>query len=81
MFQMDTSTNWTVSADLIKLVAIAIAIFLIYFFSYQLQIMFAKFLKKFGEKLSRKSFSPIWLFGLRRRYQYSLILLSKSKHE
>ena len=51
MFQMDTSTNWTVSADLIKLVVIAVAIFLIYFFSYQLQIMFAKFLKKFGEKI------------------------------
>lgn len=51
MFQMDTSTNWTVSADLIKLVVIAVAIFLIYFFSFQLQTVFAKFLKKFGEKI------------------------------
>lgn len=51
MFHMNTSTNWTVSADLIKLVAIAVAIFLIYFFSFQLQTAFAKFMKKFGEKI------------------------------
>lgn len=51
MFKMDTSTNWTVSTDLIKLVAIAVAIFLIYFFSFQLQTVFAKLVKKFGEKV------------------------------
>ena len=51
MFQMDTSTNWTVSADLIKLIVIAVAIFFIFFFCFQLQTVFAKFLKKFGEKI------------------------------
>lgn len=76
MFKMDTSTNWTVSSDLIKLVAIAIAIFLLYFFSYQLQILFAKGLKKFGEKVGVYSTSKEFTYQ-RYVYQHSSSPISK----
>lgn len=76
MFKMDTSTNWTVSSDLIKLVVIAVAIFLIYFFSYQLQILFAKGLKKFGEKVGVYSTSKEFTYQ-RYVYQHSSSPISK----
>lgn len=76
MFKMDTSTNWTVSSDLIKLVVIAVAIFLIYFFSYQLQVLFAKGLKKFGEKVGVYSTSKEFTYQ-RYVYQHSSSPISK----
>ena len=56
-----------VSGDLVKLVVIALAFFLIYFFSFHLQVILAKFLKKFSEKLGVFSASKEFVI---QRYVY-----------
>ena len=43
MVQIETASNWKVSSDLVQLIVVAIIFFLIYFFSAQLQVIFAKF--------------------------------------
>ena len=55
MFRLQSTRRITVSSDLVKLFIIIIAIFLIYFFSYQLQKSLAKFLKFIGEKIGTYS--------------------------
>lgn len=76
MFTVDTSSNWTVSSDLVKFVVIGIIIFLIYFFSFQLQVIFAKFLKKFSEKIGVYSTSKEYAMQ-RYVYQHSSSLIAK----
>ena len=76
MFTVDTSSNWTVSSDLLKFVVIGIIIFIIYFFSFQLQVIFAKFLKKFSEKIGVYSTSKEYAMQ-RYVYQHSSSLIAK----
>lgn len=76
MFTVDTSSNWTVSSDLVKFVVIGTIIFMIYFFSFQLQVMFAKFLKKFSEKIGVYSTSKEYAMQ-RYVYQHSSSLVAK----
>lgn len=76
MFTVDTSSNWTVSSDLVKFVVIGIIIFMIYFFSFQLQVIFAKFLKKFSEKIGVYSTSKEYAMQ-RYVYQHSSSLIAK----
>ena len=76
MFTVDTSSNWTVSSDLVKFVVIGIVIFMIYFFSFQLQVIFAKFLKKFSEKIGVYSTSKEYAMQ-RYVYQHSSSLIAK----
>ena len=76
MVTVDTSSNWTVSSDLVKFVVIAIIIFMIYFFSFQLQVIFAKFLKKFSEKIGVYSTSKEYAMQ-RYVYQHSSSLIAK----
>lgn len=76
MFKMKTSTNWAVSSDLVKLVIVGILIFVIYFLSYQLQIVFARFLKTFSEKIGVYSTSKEYAYQ-RYVYQHSSSIFSK----
>ena len=76
MFTVDTSSNWTVSSDLVKFVVIGIIIFMIYFFSFQLQVIFAKLLKKFSEKIGVYSTSKEYAMQ-RYVYQHSSSLIAK----
>lgn len=76
MFTVDTSSNWTVSSDLVKFVVIGIIIFMIYFFSFQLQVIFAKLLKKFSEKVGVYSTSKEYAMQ-RYVYQHSSSLVAK----
>lgn len=76
MFTVDTSSNWTVSSDLVKFVVIGIIIFMIYFFSFQLQVIFAKLLKKFSEKVGVYSTSKEYAMQ-RYVYQHSSSLIAK----
>lgn len=76
MFTVDTSSNWTVSSDLVKFVVIGIIIFMIYFFSFQLQVIFAKLLKKFSEKFGVYSTSKEYAMQ-RYVYQHSSSLIAK----
>ena len=76
MFTVDTSSNWTVSSDLVKFVVVGIVIFMIYFFSFQLQVIFAKLLKGFSEKIGVYSTSKE--FAMQRYvYQHSSSLIAK----
>lgn len=76
MFTMDTSSNWTVSSDLVKLVVVGVLIFVIYFMSYQLQVVFAKLLKKFSEKIGVFSTTKEYSYQ-RYVYQHSSSPLAK----
>jgi Flp pilus assembly protein TadB len=76
MFFLDTSTNWTVSKDLVRIVAIGIGLFLVYFFSVQLQRIWFNFIKKFSEKIG--IFSTTKEFAFQRYvYQHSSSLPAK----
>lgn len=76
MFTMDTSSNWEVSSDLVKLVVVGIVIFVIYFMSYQLQVVLAKALKAFSEKIGVYSTTKEYAYQ-RYVYQHSSSLLAK----
>lgn len=76
MFTVDTSNNWEVSSELVELVVVAIILFLVYFFSFQLQRLFASFLKKFSEKIG--VYSTTREFAMQRYvYQHSSSLIAK----
>lgn len=76
MVQIETSTNWEVSGDLVKLVLVGMLFFLIYFFSFQLQTTLAKLAKKFSEKLGVYSTSKEYALQ-RYVYQHSTSPVSK----
>lgn len=76
MATIETSSNWTVSEDLVKFVVIGILVFVVYFLSYQLQTVFAKLLKKFSEKVGVYSTSKEYTYK-RYVYQHSTGLLAK----
>ena len=76
MFRMDTSTNWTVSADLLKLIIVGITVFLIYFFSFQLQKFLAVAMSKLSKKIGVYSTSKEYIYQ-KYVYQHSSSLLAK----
>lgn len=76
MFTVDTSTNWQVSGDLVKLVVVGILLFVIYFFSFQLQVILAKLQKKFAEKIGVYSTSKEYVLQ-RYVYQHSSSMIAK----
>lgn len=76
MFMMDTSTNWQVSSDLVRLVVLGIVFFLVYFFSFQLQSLLAIWNKKFAEKIGIYSTSKEYILQ-RYVYQHSNSILAK----
>ena len=67
MFTLDTSSHWEVSGDLVKLVSIVLVMFVFYFFGKQFQIIFAKFVRKFSERIGVYSATKEYEF---QRYVY-----------
>ena len=76
MFHVSTSSRWTVDADLVRLVVIAVVCFALYFFSTQLQVVFAKLLKKVAEKVGVYSTGKEFTYQ-RYVYQHSSSPISK----
>lgn len=76
MFHLETSSDWKVSADLVRLVMLVLLFFLIYFFSTQLQVMLAKFAKTLSEKIGVYSTSKEYVIQ-RYVYQHSTGLIAK----
>lgn len=76
MVHIETSRNWEVAGDLVNLFFLVVAVFLIYFFSFQLQSVLGKLNKKFGEKLGVFSTSKEYLLQ-RYVYQHSSSPISK----
>lgn len=64
---IDQASVFEVSSDLVKLVAVGIGFFLIYFFSFHLQVIIAKFGKRFSEKIGVYSTSKEFVI---QRYVY-----------
>lgn len=50
-FTLDTSSHWVVSKDLVRLLAVVIILFLVYFFSFQLQKGFWALGKTIGKRI------------------------------
>lgn len=76
MVFIEQTHNFTVSKDLLRLICLGVGFFLIYFLSYNLQVVFAKFLRAFSEKIGVYSTSKE--FTLQRYvYQHSTSLISK----
>lgn len=76
MVQINTSNNWTVSGDLVRLIILGILFFLIYFFSFQFQAALAKLNKKFSEKVGTFSTSKEYVLQ-RYVYQHSTSPIAK----
>ena len=76
MFHMDVSRHWVVDEDLVKLVLVVVTVFLLYFFSVQLQLLLAKLAKKFGEKVGTYSVGKEYVLQ-RYVYQHSTGLVAK----
>ena len=76
MVTINTSSNWEVSSDLVRLIVIVVIFFLIYFFSFQLQIFTSKLAKKFSEKIGVYSTSKEYTLQ-RYVYQHSSSIVSK----
>ena len=76
MVKISQSNSWDVSGDLVKLFLLILAIFIIYFFSYQLQAVLAGFLRKLSIKIGTFSTSREYVLQ-RYVYQHSSSLISK----
>lgn len=75
-FVMDTSNNWKVSGDLVRLVVIGFLLFFVYFMSFQLQAVLAGLLKKISMKMG--TFSVDKEYALQRYvYQHSSSLIAR----
>lgn len=67
---------WEVSGDLVRLVVLGTLFFVVYFFSYHIQIGFAAFMKKFSEKIGVFSASKEFVIQ-RYVYQHSSGMVAK----
>ncbi len=67
MVHISQSNHWDVSSDLVKLFVLILAIFVIYFFSFQLQTVFAKLLQQLSKKIGTFSTSREYVL---QRYVY-----------
>lgn len=76
MVTISTSNTWEVSGDLVKLVLAVVGVFLIYFFSFQLQTILAKVNRAFAEKIGVFSTSREYVIQ-RYVYQHSNSLIAK----
>lgn len=76
MVYIQTSSNWEVSGDLVRLILISVSVFLMYFMSYQLQGILAGLLKKFSEKIGVYSTSKEYALQ-RYVYQHSSSIVAK----
>lgn len=76
MVAINQTSVFEVSSDLIRLVAVGFGFFLMYFFSFHLQVVFAKFMKKFTEKIGVYSASKEFVIQ-RYVYQHSSGLVAK----
>ena len=73
---IDQASVFEVSADLIRLVGVSVMFFLIYFFSFHLQVYIARFAKFFSEKIGVYSTSKEFVLQ-RYVYQHSDGLVAK----
>lgn len=76
MVTISTSNTWEVSGDLVKLVLAILGVFLIYFFSFQLQTVLAKINRALAEKIGVFSTSKEYVIQ-RYVYQHSDSLIAK----
>lgn len=76
MVTISTSNTWEVSGDLVKLVLAILGVFLIYFFSFQLQTVLAKINRALSEKIGVFSTSKEYVIQ-RYVYQHSDSLIAK----
>lgn len=76
MVKISQSSSWDVSGDLVKLFLLILAIFIIYFFSFQLQTILAGLLRKMSVKIGTFSTSREYVLQ-RYVYQHSSSLISK----
>lgn len=76
MVTVSTSNTWEVSGDLVKLVLAILGVFLIYFFSFQLQAVLAKINRALAEKIGVFSTSKEYVIQ-RYVYQHSDSLIAK----
>lgn len=76
MVTISTSNTWEVSGDLVKLVLAILGVFLIYFFSFQLQAVLAKINRALAEKIGVFSTSKEYVIQ-RYVYQHSDSLIAK----
>lgn len=76
MVTISTSNTWEVSGDLVKLVLAILGVFLIYFFSFQLQTVLAKINRALAEKIGVFSTSREYVIQ-RYVYQHSDSLIAK----
>lgn len=73
---IDQASVFEVSADLVRLVGVSVMFFLIYFFSFHLQVYIARFAKSFSEKIGVYSTSKEFVLQ-RYVYQHSDGLVAK----
>lgn len=76
MVTISTSNTWEVSGDLVKLILAILGVFLIYFFSFQLQTVLAKINRALAEKIGVFSTSKEYVIQ-RYVYQHSDSLIAK----
>lgn len=76
MVSIEQAHVFEVSSDLLRLLGVGVGFFLMYFFSFHLQVVFAKFLKKFSEKIGVYSTSKEFVIQ-RYVYQHSSGMVAK----
>jgi len=76
MVKISQSNHWDVSGDLVKLFVLILAIFIIYFFSFQLQTVLAKFLQNLSKRIGTFSTSREYVLQ-RYVYQHNSSPISK----
>lgn len=76
MVTINQSSHWEVSDDLVKLVVVALLVFVIYFFSYQLQGFLAKLWQDLGKKIGIYATSKEYAYQ-KYIYQHSTGLAAK----